>query len=308
MNIHDDNKPQPDLRIDPGGDYLVRALAMNGMVRAVAVRSTTLSEEARIIHDLSPIATAALGRLMAGVLMLTPDLEKKDDSITAIIRSDGPMEGLTVVGQSNGRVRGLVRQPVIETTYVKPGKLDVGRAVGNGQLTIVRDMGLKEPYVGQVELVSGEIAEDLTAYLSLSEQIPTALGLGVLLDQSGVKQAGGFMVQLLPDAGEAIAEHLEQRVAGFPEISFLMEEGFNPHQVLDLLLGDPDIQYVDVTRVSYSCPCSREGMERSLITLGRHELIDLALDPDGIRLACHFCDRTYHFTQAQVRRLISLQA
>lgn len=308
MKIQEEIKPQSDSRLDPGGDYLVRALALNGAVRAVAVRSTTLSEEARLIHDLSPIATAAMGRLMAGVLMLTPDLEKKDDSITAIIRSDGPMEGLTVVGQSNGRVRGLVRQPVVETTYIKPGKLDVGSAIGQGQLTIVRDLGLKEPYVGQVELVSGEIAEDLTAYLSLSEQIPTALGLGVLLDQSGVKQAGGFMVQLLPDASDAVAEHLEARVAGFPEISYLLEEGFNPHQILDLLLGDPDIQYVDVTRVSYHCPCSRAGMERSLITLGRHELADLALDPDGIQLACHFCDRTYHFAQEEVRHLISPQA
>ncbi len=305
MMSQNDRSGSLDPKSDPGTDYLVRALALGGAVRAVAVRSTGLCEEARGIHRLSPIATAALGRLMTGVLMMTLDLEKKDDSITAIIRSDGPIEGMTVIGQSVGRVRGLVREPIVPTTYSRPGKLDVGSAVGKGQLTIVRDLGLKEPYVGQVDLVSGEIAEDLTAYLSLSEQIPTALGLGVLLDQSGVRQAGGFMVQLLPDASDAVAEHLEQRVAGFPEVSYLMEEGFNPHQILDLLLGDPEIQYTDVNRCSYHCPCSREGMERSLVTLGSQELSELAADPDGIHLACHFCSRTYHFTQEEVLHLIS---
>lgn len=289
---------------DPGGDYLVRSTALNGMVRAVAVRSTGICSEARDIHGLSPVAAAALGRLLTGVLLLTPDLEKKDDSITAIIRSDGPIEGMTVIGQSFGRVRGTIRQPIVPTTYSRPGKLDVGIAVGAGQLTIIRDLGLKEPYIGQVDLVSGEIAEDLTSYLALSEQIPTAISLGVRLEQSGVTHAGGFLVQMLPDAGDDVADHLEQRVAGFPEVSYLMEEGFSPHQILDLLLGDPDIQYHDVTPCSYYCPCSRERMEKNLITLGHEELINLSEDPDGIKLECHFCSRTYAFTQAEVQSLI----
>jgi len=289
---------------DPGGDYLVRATALNDQVRAVAVRSTELCTKAREIHGLSPITTAALGRLLTGVLLLTPDLEKKNDSITAIIRSDGPIEGMTVVGQSFGRVRGTIRQPVVPTTYIKPGKLDVGSAVGSGQLTIIRDLGMKEPYIGQVELVSGEIAEDLTAYLALSEQIPTVVALGVRLEQSGVTHAGGFLIQLLPDAGEDVAAHLEQRVAGFPEVSYLMEEGFNPHQILDLLLGDPDIRYHSVIPCAYHCPCKRERMETNLLSLGRAELNALAEDPEGIKLECHFCSRKYSFTQAEVKSLI----
>lgn len=305
MNADEMQNQLLDPRADPGGDYLVRALAYGGLVRAVAVRSTDVCAAARDIHGLSPVTTAALGRLLSGVLLLTPDLEKKDDSITAIIRSDGPIEGMTVVGQSVGRVRGSIRHPVVPGTLIRPGKLDVGQAIGKGQLTIVRDMGLKEPYIGQVDLVSGEIAEDLTAYLSLSEQIPSAIGLGVRMDQSGVTHAGGFLVQLLPDAGDEIAEHLERRVSGFPEVSYLMEEGFNPHQILDLLFGDPEIEYSGVTPCRYECPCNRKRMEQNLLALGAAELASLAEDPDGIQLECHFCDRKYRISQNEVRSLIS---
>jgi len=290
---------------DPGGDYIVRATAYNGAVRALACRTTEICREAVRLHNLSPVAAAALGRLMSGILMLAADLKHPEDSISAIIRSNGPIQGMTVVADGRSTVRGLVIAPTAETTYIRPGKIDVGAAVGEGSLTIMRDIGLKEPYVGTVQLVSGEIAEDLTYYLAVSEQIPSAVSLGIRMDQQGILQGGGLLVQLLPDAGEEIAEHLEARVAGFPEISYLMEEGFNPHQLLDLLLGDPDIQYLAVSPCSYECHCSRDRMLRNLAALGRQDLLELAADPAGVNIECHFCNKHYHFAQADVADLLA---
>lgn len=290
---------------DPGGDYLVRATALNNRVRLVGIRTTDLCAEAMRLHDLSPAATVALGRLMTGILMLTPDLDQPDDSITAVIRSDGPIGGMTVVGQSEGRVRGLVLHPIVPTLYRQPGKFDISSVVGQGRLTIIRDLGLKEPYIGHVNLVSGEIAEDLTAYLAYSEQVPTVMGLGVRLDQNGVTQAGGFMLQLLPDAGDETAAHLEERVAGFPDVSYLMAEGFNPHQILDLLMGDPDIQYHDIIPCRFDCSCSRERMQRNLAALGRADLSEMAEDSKGIELVCHFCNTKYQFSQDEIRQVLA---
>ena len=290
---------------DPGVDYIVRATAYNGAVRAFACRTTEICSEAVRIHNLSPLAAAALGRLMSGTLMLAHDLKNDQDSITAIIRGNGPMQGMTVIAQGDATVRGLVIQPVVETRYIKPGKLDVGSAIGEGTLTVMRDLGLKEPYIGKVELVSGEIAEDLTYYLAMSEQIPSAVSLGVRMGPEGILDAGGLLVQLMPDAGDDIAEHLERRVSGFPDISGLMEDGFNPHQLLDLLLGDPEIQYLAVTPCFYACHCSRDRMLRNLLTLGREELTELSQDPAGIELKCHFCNKGYHFAHNEVRSLLS---
>lgn len=289
---------------DPGGDYIVRATAMNNAVRAFACRTTDTCREAVRVHHLSPLAAAALGRLMTGVLLLTQDLKRTEDSITAIIRSDGPLQGLTVIGEGDATVRGLVRQPIVETSYLRPGKLDVGAAVGAGTLTIMRDLGLKEPYIGTIRLVSGEIAEDLAQYLAVSEQIPSVVSLGIKMNREGVYLAGGLMVQLMPDAGEEVTEWLEQRVAGFPDVTHLLEEGFNPHQLLDLLFGDPDIQYHTVTPCSYTCRCSRERMERNLFTLGRAELSSLASEPDGINLECHFCARQYQFSRQDLESML----
>ena len=221
-----------------------------------------------------------------------------------LFRSDGPLKGLTVVGQADASVRGYCHQPVVETIQQKPGKLAVGRAIGNGTLTIIKDLGLKEPYTGKVELVSGEIAEDLTYYLVVSEQIPTVVSLGVKLGAEGVLHAGGMIIQVMPDASEEQIDWLEERVGGFPEISYLLEEGFNPHQILDLLFGDPQIHYLQVTPCRYDCPCNADRMERNLMTLGRDDLFHLAADEKGIKLECHFCDRTYPFSQADLKLLI----
>lgn len=303
MNIDETNNLNLGAQV-PEGDYIVRATAKGGRIRAFACRTTELCREAVSIHKLSPIAAAALGRLMSGVLMMTQDLKNDNDTITAIVRGDGPLGGMTVVGNAQAGVRGYCHNPAAPTSYHKPGKLNVGEAVGQGTLTIIKDMGLKEPYTGQVELISGEIAEDLTYYLAASEQTPSAVSLGVSMDKTGVMHAGGMIIQLMPDAPDDLIDWLEQRIGGFPEISYLMEEGFDPHQILDLLFGDPDIQYHQTTRCSYSCPCSRERMERNLMTLGLEDLNHLAADPTGISLECHFCDRNYKFSNLELKEII----
>jgi molecular chaperone Hsp33 len=295
---------QVDYARDPGGDYIVRATALGGKVRALACRTTDTCRDAVRLLDLSPIAAAALGRLMSGVLLLAQDLKQAKQSITALVHGDGPLGILTAVADGAANVRGMVGHPVTETLLLREGKLAVGSAVGKGTLTVIRDLGMKEPYVGRVRLVSGEIAEDLSYYLAVSEQISSIVSLGVKLDQNGVRHAGGLLVQLLPDAGEDTAAYLEDRAAAFPEITQLLEEGCSPQQMLERLLDDADIQYIGLTPCAYRCRCSRQRMTRNLTALGRRELADLAGDPAGIRLECHFCNKTYHFSQAQVQALL----
>ena len=298
------NESELPVSLADQNDHIIRATALNGRVRAFACRTTQTCQDAARIHGLSPIAAAALGRLMSGVLMLTQDLSEPGDSITAIVRCEGALEGMTVIGEQNATVRGTVLQPVVETSYHRPGKLDVSSAVGKGTLTVVRDMHLKEPYVGRVELVSGEIAEDIVQYLVISEQIPTIMALGVKMDKDGITHAGGLMVQLLPGAEEHVIAYLEERAAGFPEMTWLMDEGMTPAQIMDLFLGDSDIQYHATTPCGYSCPCSRDRMERNLIALGHDELAHLAAEPDGIELVCHFCGTHYHFDKQAVENLL----
>ncbi|HBZ77077.1 MAG TPA: Hsp33 family molecular chaperone HslO [Clostridiales bacterium] len=289
-----------------GSDYIVTATALSGKVRALAIRSTELVKEALRIHKTSPVATAALGRFLTGTLFVADTLKGEGDTITVNIRSDGPLQGMTAVADSHGNVRGYCLEPVVETTYHRPGKLNVGAAVGSGKLTVVKDFGLKEPYVGQVELISGEIAEDFTYYFASSEQTPSIVSLGVGLDAKGVTCAGGFMVQLLPGADEETISYLEDRVnGGFPEVSFLLQEGMNPEKILDMFLGDKDICFLEGRKVAYKCNCSRDRMERNLMAIGKKDLTELSLDPKGIDLECHFCDQRYHFSQEDVKALIS---
>ena len=295
-----------DFYLAPGSpmddsDYIVTATALSGKVRALAIRSTNLVKEALRIHNTSPVATAALGRFLTGTLFLADTLKGEGDALTTNIRSDGPLQGMTAVADSHGNVRGYCLEPVVETTYHRPGKLNVGAAVGNGKLTVVKDFGLKEPYVGQVELVSGEIAEDFTYYLASSEQTPSIVSLGVGIDANGVTCAGGFMVQLLPGADEETISYLENRVSGgFPDVTFLLTEGMNPEKILDMFLGDKDICFLEGRKVAYKCNCSRDRMERNLMAIGKKDLTELSEDPNGIDLECHFCDQKYHFSQEDV--------
>ena len=300
--LPDANPAHPDV---PAGDYLVSALALKGQVRAFACRTTRLCQEAQEIHKMSPTAAIALGRLMTGTLLMAAQgLKSESDTITTIVRGNGPLQGMTVVGTGHQTVRGYCYQPVVESVHKRPGKLDIGQAVGEGTLTVIKDLGLKEPYMGKVELVSGEIAEDITYYLASSEQTPSAVGLGVLVDAQGISQAGGFLIQMLPDASEETIQYMETRLGGFPEVTYWMQEGFNPDQILDLLFGDPQIEYFTHLPLKYACTCSRERMEKNLLALGHVDLAELAQDPDGVNLECHFCATHYRFSQQHVQKLL----
>ncbi len=289
---------------DSSSDYLVTATAMDGKVRALAIRTTQTCNRALRIHGTSPSATVALGRFMTGALLLAASLKGEKDTLTANIRCDGPIRGMTAVCDSLGNVRSYCIEPVVETFHRAPGKLDISAVVGKGLLTVVRDMGIKEPYVGSAELVSGEIGEDYANFLSISEQTRSIVSLGVLLDSEGVRHAGGFMIQLLPDAGDEVADYLERRAnGGFPGVTFLLSEGMNPERILDVFLGDPDICFLSGRPVQYACPCSRDRMERSLTTLGDADLAELASDSAGIDLECHFCGSKYHFDRTDIEIL-----
>ena len=289
---------------DPGIDHIVKAEGLDGKVRALAIRTTASCEKARSVHDTTPAATAALGRFMTGSLLIASNMKGENDTQTTILKGDGPLGGITCVCDFGNKVRAYPVNAKIETRYHNPGKIDVGSAVGNGMLTIIRDIGLKEPYVGSVELISGEIAEDFAYYLAKSEQTKSIVALGVLIEGGKVTQAGGLMIQLLPNADDKTVDYLENRASGFPDITFLLSEGFSPAQIIDLFIGDPEIEFLEGDPVSFSCPCSKERMSSGLVTLGKEELANLADDPDGITTECHFCGSKYHFAKEDIEELI----
>lgn len=292
-----------DERLNPKGDHMVVATAWDGQVRLIAVRTTEIVEEARRIHDMSPVSTIALGRLLTGTLLLGSDLKNEGDSLTIQLKAEGPIRGMTVVAEEDGTVRGDIIEPLAEIKVEEGVKPELKEAVGQGMLTVIRDIGMKEPYVGSVELLSGEIGEDLAYYLAASEQIRSVVALGVKLDRNGVRQAGGLLVQLMPGAGKEVEDYIEARAKGFPEVSYWLEEGFTPAQLQDLFMGDPEIQYLAAKPLSYACKCSRERMEANLITLG-NDLVEMASDPKGVDLVCHFCRTEYHFTPEELQKLI----
>lgn len=295
--------PWNDESLKPAGDHMVVGTAWDGQVRLISVRTTELVEEARAIHDMSPVSTIALGRFLTGALLLASDLKTEGDNLTLQLKSDGAIRGMTVVAEQDGSVRGDIMEPLAQIIVEEGVKPEIKQAVGKGMLTIIRDLGLKEAYVGSVELLSGEIGEDLAYYLATSEQIRSVVALGVKLDRNGVRQAGGLLVQLMPGAGKEVEDYIEVRAKGFPEISYWLEEGFTPAQIQDLFMGDPGIQYHGVKPLKYACNCNRERMERNLMTLGRGELGELMADPKGIDLVCHFCRTEYHFSPEEISKL-----
>lgn len=296
------------INLHPAGDHIVRALALDGKVRLTAIRSTEATAEAGRIHHLSPLATVALGRFMSGLQLMATELKNETDQITGILRCDGELKGMTAVAMQNAKVRGFVLNPQVPAYLKKPGKFDVARAVGNGVLTIIKAQAGAKPYSGQVPLISGEIAEDLTYYLAYSEQIPTIMGLGVLVDDSGVLQAGGYLVQAMPDAEEELLDYLEKRAGGFPEVTYLLSEGFSPAQILDLFAGDPNIQYLEVTPSGFGCPCSRQRMAEALMTIGPADLAEIERDGKGAELHCEFCNSTYRFSPEEVSAICAAAA
>lgn len=287
-------------------DELVRAMTADGMVKAVAVTGRDLVERARTIHTLLPMATAALGRTLLGASMMGDMLKEQNGSLTLQIKGGGPLGTVLAVSDCQGSVRGYVQNPHVDLVEKEPGKLDVGAAVGmTGTLTVIKDIGMKEPYVGSIGLFSGEIADDLAMYFVESEQIPTACALGVLVgtDQS-VTSAGGYLIQLLPGAGEDIITKIEAGVRRVGSVSRVLETGTDAEGLLRAVLSDFDLEILEKHPIEYRCYCSRERVTRALISMGREELADLIREQGEAELTCQFCDKIYRYSKPELEKLL----
>lgn len=288
-----------------GQDYIVRATAAKGAIRAFAITSRNLTEEARRRHHTSPVVTAALGRLLAGGAMMGVMMKGEQDLLTVRVSSDGPLQGLTVTADSHGNVKGY---PVVPDVMLPPnsrGKLDVAGAVGAGILRVVKDLGMKEPYVGQTELQTGEIAEDLTYYFAVSEQVPSSVGLGVLMNRDNtVRQAGGFLIQLMPGTGEEVIDTLEQKIAGITSVTDLLEQGHTPQSMLEYILGEFGLEVTDTVQAAFRCDCSRERVRRALAGIGEQELRDMIQEGKPIEVNCHFCGTSYIFETDDLKEIL----
>ena len=287
-------------------DRLVRAITADGMVQAVAVSTRGLTERARQIHTTLPVATAALGRALAAASMMGNALKVEDASLTLQIKGGGPLGTVLAVSDDQGNVRGYVQQPHVDLPLRPDGKLDVGSAVGqDGTLTVIKDLGMKEPYIGSVQLLGGEIAEDLAAYFVESEQIPTACALGVLVDRDqSVKVAGGYLIQLLPGADESIITAVEKGIAKVGPVTEAMRNGESARSLVERVLSAFELEVLSEEPVEYRCYCSRERVTRALISMGREELESLIQEQGKAELTCQFCDKVYNFTGEELQALL----
>lgn len=286
-------------------DYIIRATAANDQIRAFAAVTTNMVETAREHHNTSPVATAALGRLLTAGAMMGAMMKGEKDVLTLQIKAGGPLQGITVTADSQGNVKGYVGNPDVCIPANSKGKLDVAGAVGPGFLTVIKDMGLKEPYSGQVMLQTCEIAEDLTYYFATSEQVPSAVGLGVLMNKNNtVRQAGGFIVQLMPFAEEDVISRLEQNVQKINSVTSLLEEGHTPESLLEKVLEGFDVQINEKTDTRFHCNCSKERVEKALISIGRKELNEMIQEGKPIEMNCHFCNTNYNFTVEELKEIL----
>lgn len=285
-------------------DYMVRATAANAQIRAFACTTKETVETARAAHNTSPVVTAALGRLLSAGAMMGSMLKGEDELITLQIKGDGPVGGLTVTADGNGHVKGYANVPDVILPANAQGKLDVGGAVGNGVLSVIRDMGLKDPYVGQTELQTGEIAEDLTYYFAVSEQVPSSVGLGVLMNKDNtVRQAGGFIIQLMPFTEDAVIDALEQKIAQIASVTEMLEKGMTPEMILEEILGEMKLEINDTMPVAFRCDCSKERVAKALASLSKKDLDDLIKDEEPIEVKCHFCNENYVFSPDDLREI-----
>ncbi len=304
-------------------DYIVRAVAADQQIRAFAATTKDMVATARSYHLTSPVATAALGRLLTAGAMLGAMMKGEKDLLTLQIRGDGPIGGLTVTADSAANVKGYVNNPGVYLPATEKGKLDVGGAVGRGILSVIRDLGMKEPYVGQSNLQTGEIGDDLTYYFAMSEQVPSSVGLGVLLEKNWgaqdaaevsqnpaevglVRQAGGFIIQLMPYTSDEIIDRLEQKISEIRPVTAMLDDGMSPEAILEELLGEFGLEITETIPTRYHCDCSRERIERALISLGKKELEEMIADGEPIEVNCQFCDKTYRVSVEELRQLFNL--
>jgi len=290
---------------------LVSGTFADGQARIIAADSTLAVRKALELHNTSPVATAALGRLLTGAMLMSCGLKNDTDSISLIVKGSGPIGGIVAISDRFGNVRGYCSEPHCDLPLNKAGKLDVGGAVGAGVLTVIKDLGLKEPYSGTVELISGEIAEDLTYYFATSEQVPTAMAAGVLVgpsDETGcgydVAAAGGYMVQMMPGAEDSLIDTVSERVAALPPVTTLINAGMTPKELCEDLLKDLKFELKEEKYAAYRCKCSRERMEEGLLSIGKPELRRILVEDHQADTFCHFCNTTYHFTEADLWKLL----
>ena len=285
-------------------DYIVRATAANAQIRVFACTTKNLVERARQIHNTSPVMTAALGRLLTAGCMMGVMLKGDKDVLTLQIKGAGAGKGVTVTADSKGNVKGYVIEPVVVLPPNAKGKLDVAGAIGPGYLRVIKDMGLKEPYIGQTELQTSEIAEDLTYYFATSEQVPSSVGLGVLMEKDNtVKQAGGFIVQLMPFTEDAVIDKLEANLSKVTSVTSMLDAGMNPEQMLEYLLEGLDPVIVDSMPCAYTCNCTRERVEKAIISVGKADIESMINDGEPIEVNCDFCDKHYEFSVDDLRRM-----
>lgn len=288
-------------------NYMINAMAADGFVRAIAADTTQLVQDAVLAHETYPVATAALGRALTAGILMSSQLKNPTDSVTLQFKGKGSLENIVVVASYDACVKGYVGNPYVDLPLTSAGKLDVGSAVGKGFLSVIKDMGMKEPYIGTVALVSGEIAEDLAYYYASSEQIPTVISLGVLVGPDGnVIKAGGYMIQLMPNAPEDVIELLEKRVSDIPSISRSLNSGQSIEDILNQLFEGMNLVINETKPCYYKCTCSRERMESNLISLGTAELTDLMESQDNTELVCHFCNKKYNFSKSEICDLINM--
>lgn len=287
-------------------DYIVRATAADDQIRAFAINSREMVETARQIHNTSPVATAAFGRLLTGAAMMGCMMKGEKDILTIRMRGDGPINGITVTADSAANVKGYVGNPgiVIPPNYL--GKLDVGAAIGYGTMTVTKDLGMKEPYSSQISLTTSEVAEDLTYYFASSEQIPSSVALGVLMEKNNtVRQSGGFIIQLMPFAEEKVISFLENKISKITSVTDMLEEGMSPEDILNEVMGGLGLKINDRIPTAYKCSCSRQRVAKALLSIGRKELLDMINDGKEVSVGCNFCNTDYKFTVAELKDLYS---
>ncbi|QHQ59647.1 Hsp33 family molecular chaperone HslO [Anaerocolumna sedimenticola] len=286
-------------------DYIVRATAANNQIRAFAATTRDLAEYARSVHNTSPVATAALGRLLTAGAMMGSMMKGSNDLLTLQIKCNGPIQGLTVTADANANVKGYVYDPTVMLPPSPIGKLDVGGALGAGVLSVIKDMALKDPYVGQTELVSGEIAEDITYYYATSEQIPSSVALGVLMNKDNtVKRSGGFIIQLMPFAEDEIIDKLEQKINEISSITNLLDDDLTPEMILEHILGEFNLEILDTMPTAFTCNCSKERVEKAIISIGKKDIQEMIEDNEPIEVNCHFCNTKYHFSINELEMIL----